>query len=225
MTLQTFDDLEQRSEAWYDARRGIVTASVVGRLVTPATRKVASNDHSRALTMQLAAERIAGWTPETYRNGHMIRGVVGEPIARDYYSEHFAPVREVGFMVEDKWGVPIGYSPDGLVGDDGLIEVKCPEPKTYLATVIADKVPAEHMPQIQCGLLVSGRAWCDFITFVGGLPLYPIRVHADPKWQDAIITAVTEFERAVTEITRTYESRTAGFPMTERLPEFEEITF
>jgi hypothetical protein len=216
MTLHVFDDLEQGSDEWLAARRGIVTASVVGRLITPATRKVASNDVSRATVLTLAAERITGWTDPVFVSDDMMRGTLDEPLARDLYSDHFAPAVEVGFMVEDRWGFPIGFSPDGLVGDDGLIEVKSRRPKKHLQTILADQVPAENMAQIQCGLLVSGRDWCDYISYCGGMPLWVKRVHPDPKWQDAIVCAATEFERAVTEITSTYTARVAGLPMTER---------
>ncbi|WP_330473795.1 lambda exonuclease family protein [Terrabacter sp. C0L_2] len=225
MTLNILTDLEQGSDEWLDARRGIVTASTVGKLLTP-TGRVASNDFSRALTLELAAERIIGASEYVFVNADMERGNEVEPLARDLYASHYdRPVTQVGFMTEDKWGFTIGFSPDGLVGDDGLIEVKGPRAKKHLRTIVEDQVPAEHMAQIQCGLLVSGRAWCDFITYFGGMPMYPIRVHADPKWQEAIVVAVTMFELAVTEITNTYKARTAGLPMTDPLPTYEEITF
>ena len=223
MTLHVYEDLEQQSDEWYKARRGIITASVVGKLLTP-TGRVASNDYSRALTFELAAERITGESEYVHVNGDMERGNEVEPLARDLYARHFQrPVTQVGFMVEDKWGFRIGYSPDGLVAHDGLIEVKGPRAKKHLKTIVENQVPAEHMAQIQCGLLVSGRVWCDFITYYGGMRPYPIRVHADPKWQDAIVLAATEFERAVTEITNTYVERTTGLPMTDPLPDYNTV--
>jgi hypothetical protein len=223
MTLHTFDDLEQGSPEWLDARRGIVTASVVGQLITPGTIKPASNDTSRALTMVLAAERITGRTEPVYVNGDMERGTWDEPIIRDLYREHYAPVAEVGFMVEDRWGVRIGYSPDGLVGDDGLIECKSPRAKTHFATILADAVPGYNMAQIQCGLLVSGRAWCDFISYRDGWPLYVKRVHPDPKWCDAIINAATLAEHNIGALIATYEANTAGLHMTERTDDLDEM--
>lgn len=225
MSLRTYPELEQGSQEWLAARRGMVTASVVGKLLTP-TGRVAANDYSRALTLELAAERITGTSECVFVNADMERGNEVEPLARDLYASHYGrPVTQVGFMTEDKWGFSIGYSPDGLVGDDGLIEVKGPRAKKHLKTIVDNQVPAEYVAQIQCGLLVSGRSWCDFLTYFGGMPMYPIRVHADPKWQDAIVLAVTELERAVTEITNTYKARTEGLPMTDPLPVYEEITF
>jgi putative phage-type endonuclease len=223
MTLHTYPELEQGSESWLEARRGMVTASVVGKLLT-ATGRVAANDYSRALTLELAAERITGTSEYVFVNADMERGNEVEPLARDLYASHFnRPVTQVGFMTEDKWGFPIGYSPDGLVGDDGLIEVKGPRAKKHLKTIVENQVPAEYVAQIQCGLLVSGREWCDFITYFGGMPMYPIRVQADPKWQDAIVLAVTELERAITEITNTYKARTEGLPMTDPLPAYDTV--
>ena len=264
--LHTFDHLEQGTEEWLTARRGIVTASVVGQLVTtgppnantvpcpvceaeadhpcvsrarkvptpikvphdarttaasllPPVVKVAHTDTSRALTLTLAAERITGWTEDVYVSAAMERGHFDEPLARDLYRDYFAeePVTEVGFMVRDDWGFSIGYSPDGLVGDDGLIEVKSRAPKKHLATILADEVPAENMAQVQAGLLVTGRAWCDYLSYCGGMPMWTKRVYPDPAWFGAIIAAVTNFEAAVTDITNTYRERVEGLPTTERI--------
>lgn len=216
MTLHVYTDLVQGSDEWLEARRGIVTASVVGQLVTPKTIKPASNDHSRALTAQLVAERITGWSEDPYVSHDMLRGSLDEPVARALYAAHYAPVAEVGFMVRDDWGFRIGYSPDGLVGDDGIIEIKSRRPKQHLVHVIAGEVPAENMAQIQCGLLVSGRQWCDYISYCGGMPMWIRRVEPDPRWHDAILAAVEQFEQNAAEMIAAYEAAVAGFPMTER---------
>ena len=263
MTLHELPDLVQGTQDWHDQRRGIVTASVVGRLITtgppsaesvacpkcaveagpcmslarktptplksihearaaaanalPPVYQVADNETSRGLTATLAAERIAGWTDDTPMTSDMWRGVECEPIARDLYSEHYAEVRQVGFLVRDDWGFKIGYSPDGLVGDDGLIEIKAPRTKTHITTVIADEVPAYNMAQLQCGLLVSGRKWIDFIPFVGGLPLWRKRVYPDPAWHEAIVAAVANFETKAADIVAAYRTATKTMPATERV--------
>jgi hypothetical protein len=153
----------------------------------------------------------------------MLRGHEDEPRARDLYSEHYAPARESGFMVrrEDSW--TLGYSPDGLVGDDGLIEVKAPRAKKHLTTILSGEVPPEHMPQIQAGLLVSGREWLDFISFCGGMPMWVRRVLPDQRWFDAITEAVEQFETTAAEMVATYEAAVVGLPTTERLVEMEMI--
>ena len=266
--LTTFPDVIQGTPEWFDQRRGIVTASVVGNLIT--TRKLsaidydcptcgapadgpcigkrvptpiktmhperadvarnsttgtvfetASNDKSHALTLSLVAERINGWTEESYVSDDMLRGIEDEPRARDKYSEHFAPVTETGFMVRDDLGCKIGYSPDGLVGDDGLIECKSRRPKKQVETVLSGHPPAENMPQLQCGLLVSGRKWIDYVSYAGGMHLYVTRVYPDQRWFDAIVKAVRAFEANAAEMVRLYEESVVGLPMTERVTELE----
>lgn len=270
MTTTTYTDIEQGSDEWHDLRRGIVTASTVGRLITvrklgaidfgcpacdaaahdPCRSKrsdstiktlhperaeharrqpsstiieAASNDESRSLTMLLASERITGWTWPTFTSDDMWRGVESEPIARDLYSQHYAPATEVGFMVTDESRYRLGYSPDGLVGDDGLIEIKAPRPKTHLATVLADRPPIEYMAQLQCGLLVSGRKWIDYVSYCGGMHLYVKRVFPQQQWFDAIRGAVAACEENITEMQRVYDEQTAGMVPTERVNGLEIV--
>lgn len=270
MTLNILADLEQGSDEWLEQRRGMVTASVVGQLVTvgspdaltidcpdcrakggdpcisaarkvptpiktlhsartskasnlPPTYQVANNDTSRGLTATLVAERITGYTEPSFMNDDMARGVMHEPIARDRYAEHNkVAVEEVGFMVREEKGWTLGYSPDGLVGDDGLLEIKCPRAKTHLRTVVAGTVPGHYMAQLQAGLLVSGREWIDFVSFCAGMPLWTKRVTADEKWQAAIVEAVTAFETAAAQMTSDYLGAVAGLPTTERIPDIYE---
>lgn len=265
MSLRILPDLEQRSEAWYDQRRGMVTASAVGKLVTvgppdalsvacptcearpenpcvsvakgkestplkslhePRTSHaanrapvytVAENETSRGLTSTLIAERVSGLTEDMPMTSDMWRGVAREPFAREAYAANYGAVEEVGFMVrtEDAW--TLGYSPDGMVGDDGLLEIKCPRAKTHLRTILADEVPAHYMPQLQAGLLVSGRKWIDFVSFVAGMPLYRKRVFPSQEWSDAITAACTAFETTATQTVSDYFDRVANMPATERI--------
>ena len=217
MTLRQINNIAQGTDSWLDMRRGIVTASVVGQLITTKTIKPAANDYSRGLTMTLVAERITGYTEPVYVNADMERGNMDEPIARDAYSRFVGkPVEEIGFMVRDDWGHRLGYSPDGLVGDDGLIEIKSRRQKKHLSTILADEVPPENMAQIQMGLLVSGRDWCDYVSYSGGMPLYVKRVNPDGRWFDAIVEAVGMFEANAAQMVATYAERTDGLPATIR---------
>ncbi len=223
MTLLELPDLIQGTDEWHDQRRGIVTASIVGRLLT-STGKVANNDTSRATVATLVAERITGWTDPVYVSDDMLRGTNDEPFAIAAYSEWSGyDVQFTGFMVRDDWGFEIGYSPDGLVGDDGLVEVKSRRPKKQLQTILDDEVPAENMAQLQCGLLVSGRKWIDYVSFCGGMPLYVKRVEPDPIWLDAIVEAVAAFEGTAAQMHAAYAVATAGMPMTERVVELEMV--
>jgi hypothetical protein len=226
MTLHTYDHLEQGSEEWLAARRGLITASVVGKLITPKTIKVAENDEARGLRALLVAERITGWSEPSYFNDDMQRGHDVEPIARDWYaSKNNVVVDQIGFMVRDfNDGHRIGYSPDGLVGDDGLIEIKAPRSKAHLLTHVAGQMPMQHMAQVQTGLLVSSREWCDYISYCGGMPPFVQRIHADVRWFDTILAAVEQFEIKAAEMQAQYETKTHGLPTTERLTFDLEMT-
>jgi hypothetical protein len=216
-SLRIMTDLIQGTDEWHKARLGMVTASVVHELVTP-TLKVAANPGSRALAALLVAERITGFTDETFVGYDMERGWADEPRAITAYEKHNSvTVTECGFMVRDEWGFEIGYSPDGLVGADGLLEIKSRRPKKQLQTVLAGEVPAENMAQIQAGLLISGREWCDFISYAGGMRLWTKRVYPDAAWHEAIVEAVRAFEKAAAEMTATYLAAVEGLPMTERI--------
>lgn len=222
MTL-TIHNIPQGSPEWHDLRRGVITASTIGKLITPKTIKPASNPESRALTLQLAAERITGWTEDTYTNDDMIRGQLDEPVARAKYAEHYAPVQEVGFMVEDRYGFKLGYSPDGLVGDEGLIEIKSRRPKTQVSTILNGHPPIENMAQLQAALLISGRKWLDYVSYAAGMPMFVKRVHPQDKWFDAIIEAAETAEANIIETIRIYKENTVGLHMTERNLDLEIV--
>jgi hypothetical protein len=220
MTLTELPDLVQGSDQWLDQRRGMVTASVVGQLLT-ATGRVANNDTSRGLTALLVAERLTGWTDPVYVSDAMLRGTEDEPRAVEVYSEHYTKVTTTGFMIRDEGTWRLGYSPDGLVGDDGLIEVKSRSAKRQLQTILADEVPAENMAQLQSGLLVSGREWLDFLSYSGGMPLFVKRVLPDERWFEAIVAAVEQFELLAADMVAAYCAATEGMPLTERVVEME----
>lgn len=224
MSLRILADLVQGTREWDEQRRGMVTSSVIAGLITPKTVKPAANPEQRAIFAQLVAERITDYTEPTYASEDMLRGHEVEPLAAQVYSAHYSrEVTTAGFMVRNDWGYEIGYSPDGLVDDDGLIEVKSRRQKKHLATVLADEVPSEHVAQIQCGLLVSGRAWCDYVSYCGGMALWVKRMEPDPIWQAAIVEAVATFETAAQVMTATYLNAVAGMPECERIEMYGEV--
>lgn len=217
MTLRTFPDIEQRTDEWLELRRGILTASTIGQLITPSL-KPASNQASRSLTLTLVAERITGHIDPVFVSDDMLRGQMEEPLARDAYSQfRDALVDQIGFLTEDKWGFTIGASPDGLVGNDGGIEVKSRRAKKHLQTILSDAVPPENMAQVQTCMLVSGREWWDYISYSAGLPLWVKRVHPDKQWQKAIIIAAETFEREAAQMIDQYKTSVAGLPVMERI--------
>jgi hypothetical protein len=222
VTLIVLPSLVQGSDQWLEQRRGMVTASVVGQLVTAKTIKPAENDYSRALTALLVAERITGWTDPVYVSDDMLRGHEDEPRAIAKYEEwRGVTVDSVGFMIRREPTWTLGYSPDGLVGDDGLVECKSRRAKKQLTTILSNEVPAENMAQLQAGLLVSGRQWIDYVSYCGGMPLFVKRVEPDPRWQDAIVAAVEKFEETAAEMVAAFTEAAEGLPETERVVEME----
>lgn len=192
----------------------------------PRVLEVADNETSRGLTYQLAAERITNHVDPIYPTFDMQRGTEDEPFARDAYATHEnVTVDQVGFMVLERDGWRLGYSPDGLVGDDGLIEIKSRKPKEHLAHVLSGRPPASNMAQMQAGMFITGREWCDYVSFSAGLPLWPHRVYPDPRWFAAIEDAIARFEINVFNIVNNFNTATDGLPMTERRATIEEITF
>lgn len=217
------DDFEQGSEKWLQARCGLLTASEMKLIVTPGTLKAASNDKERAHLYELLAQRITGYVEPQYISSDMLRGMEEEIDAREMYAKKYAPITEVGFITNDRWGFTIGYSPDGLVGDDGLIEAKSRRQKYQVQTIVenvgadeGETIPPEYVLQCQTGLLVSERAWLDFISYSGGLPAAVIRVHPINAVQEAIVNAAGEFERRLAEKLEIYRAASAGLIPTER---------
>ena len=221
MTRTFFNELEQGSDEWLQARCGIVTASTMRNLVTSAG-KVADNDTSRGFIRQLATERIIGVPEYTHPTRPMQRGNLLEPFARDLYAEHYAPVEEVGFIRLDTDEYSLGYSPDGLVGHDGLIEIKSPGPKEHLRTILDDEVPSVYKWQVQVGLLVTGRSWLDFISYCPGADLYVKRVRPDKEAFGTIHVAVSAAEAAITSIIADYTESGKNRVKTEWFEPFEE---
>jgi len=214
----------QGSDEWIEQRRGILCASEIKLILTAKTLKYASNDKERAHLFELLSQRITEHVEPHYISDDMLRGRDDEIEARHQYSKHYAPVEEVGFITNDRWGFTIGYSPDGLVGGDGLIECKSRRAKYQVQTIAEDAVPDEYILQLQAGLLVSEREWIDFVSYSGGLPMFVKRVYPDPIIQAAIVDAATAFEQRIDERARQYHGTLAAMPVlipTERRVEQE----
>jgi len=216
MSITYHTDTVQGSDDWLALRRGLITASEMSLLLTP-TLKVAANDKSRAHIFELAAQRISGYTEPHYIGSDMLRGQEDEILARALYSEKVAPVQECGFITNDRFGFTLGYSPDGLVGDDGLIECKSRRQKFQVQTIIEGTMPDDYLLQVQTGLLVTGRKWLDFVSYSGGLPMCVIRVLPDAAIHEAIIAAATAAEKQIAEKLAAYATNSRGLIPTERV--------
>jgi predicted phage-related endonuclease len=203
-------NIEQGSPEWHDIRQGVLTSTAIKTLITP-TGKLADNDKTRAQVYEVAAQRINGRTEPSYLSFDMMRGHTEEILARDLYSQYYAQVTECGFITNDKLGFTVGYSPDGLVGEDGLIEIKSAKAKIQVQRIADGDIPTEHIAQVQTGLWVTGRKWCDFISYSNGMAMQVIRVNADPTYHALIEQAAQAFEGRVSEIIAAYWRNADGF--------------
>jgi putative phage-type endonuclease len=198
--------MEQRSEEWFQARLGRVTASKIADVVAsadkPESKRLAGWTNYMA---QLITERLTGQPTEGFTNAAMQWGTDTEPQARAAY-EFLTdnPVQEVGFVVHPEIDGS-GASPDGLVGEDGLVEIKCPNTSTHLDTLITESVPKKYVSQMQWQMACTGRDWCDFASFDPRLPdemhLFVKRVHRDPEtiaqMEAAVRTFLAELDQKV----------------------------
>lgn len=229
MTLTIFDQLEQGATEWLEARAGILTASTIGQLITDKTVKPAQNDRARGLHATLIAERITGHVEPVIPNRAMTRGTLLEDEARRLYSERTGnTVDQIGFARLDTDTYTLGASPDGLIGADVGLEIKCPAPKTHIQTVLTGEIPAYNRAQVQASMHVTGRDYWDFCSYLPGQPLYIIRDYPDPRWQTAIQEAAEQFEDIARSQVDQYQRNTRGLPKTEWWDPFdqeEEVTY
>jgi hypothetical protein len=180
---------EQGSPEWHAARCGIPTASNFDKLVTSAG---APSKQAQSYLYALAAERITGRAVELQPTAAMDEGSRREEESRIVYAMlREVEVVQVGFCVSDdgRWGC----SPDGLVGPDGLVELKNTSGKVAVEYLIGGRVPPEYFAQVQGQLLVAGRAWVDFVSYFPGLPVLIVRVPRDVAFIAALEKALDQF--------------------------------
>lgn len=190
MTLK-IHNFEQGTNEWFAARLGIPTASRFADVISKG-RGTAPSKTRRTYMMKLLAERITGNLQQNHTNEHTARGHEHEDPAREAYMwQTDNHVEQVGFIVDYELGA--GYSPDGLVDDDGLIEIKSKLPHLHLDVLLGGEVPKEHIAQIQGGLLVSKRNWCDFVSYCPDLPLFVKTVHRDEKMIERLRAGLVSF--------------------------------
>ena len=185
----------QGSEEWHEARLGKVTAS---RIADMMARTKTGWGAGRANYMaELLCERLTGSAPERFTSAAMAWGTETEPQARAAYEFITGrAVEEVGFVDHPSIAMA-GASPDGLVGDDGLIEIKCPNTATHIETLLTETIPSKYRMQMLWQMACTGRAWCDFASFDPRLPgdmqLFIARVTPEPGEIDALESGAREF--------------------------------
>jgi len=206
-------EIEQRTEEWFAARLGKVTASRVADLVGKTkTGYSATRDNYMA---QLVVERLTQTKAESYTNAAMQWGTDQEPFARAAYeAAQGVMVEEVGFVRHPtiEWA---GASPDGLVGDDGLVEIKCPNTATMIETLLSQKVPGKYFIQMQFQLACTGRKWCDYVAFDPRMPakaqMFVRRVDRDDEYiahlEEEIAKFLVEVESQVQKLNAIIESK------------------
>lgn len=208
-------DIIQGSPEWFAIRLGKVTASRVSDVVA---RTKTGPSASRANYMgQLIAERLTGEVVPAYVSAEMQWGTDQEPHARSAYEFRTdAPVEQVGF-IDHPVIANSGASPDGLVGDDGLLEIKCPNTSTHIDTLLGHAMPGKYLNQVQWQMACTGRQWCDFVSFDPRMPemmsLFIVRVSRNDELIADLEKQVREFlaevDRKVGELKAQYERRAA----------------
>lgn len=161
--MNIIDTIEQGSADWLALRLGKVTASKVKDVLTKGRGDTTSKT-AETYMMELIAEKLTGQSKTFFENDAIRWGTETEPQARSMYivKNNFVDVREVAFIEYDEF---IGVSPDGLIGDDGMLEIKCPTTTTQIKRALSDDYSADYKAQIQMQLWIAEREWCDFVSF------------------------------------------------------------
>ena len=202
------DCMEQRTEEWFSARLGKVTASRVADVL--AKIKSGESASRKNYKMELVVQRLTGKQGESFTNAAIEHGVTNEPFARMAYEAHTGTfVKEEGF-VDHPTIEGFGCSPDGIVGE-GLIEIKAPNTANHIETVLENKAPSKYIPQMQCQMACTGAKWCDFVSFDPRVPedlqLFVVRVERDQEYIDSMEVEVKQFLSEVLDLFNQLKAR------------------
>lgn len=233
MGIEYYHNLEQRSEAWFAAKCGVLTASNMKSVLSPAKLepiglKKTGEYEPPAYLYELAAQSANKFIEPTFQSFDMARGQEEEILAISLYSEKFEPVTPMGFVTNDRWGFTLGCSPDGLVGEEGGIQIKSRNQKNQMETIVTHDL-AEAMIQVQTELLVTERKWWDLVSYSNGMNMYVIRVHPDAKIQNAILGAAAIFHKSLDATIEIYKNRLSSpdarvIPVERRVEQVMQVT-
>ncbi len=210
------EDIEQGSDDWFAARLGRVTASRVADVIAKTKSGYAATRANYAA--QLVAERLTGKVQESYTNTAMQWGTDQEPEARAAYEFLTGrSVTELGFAAHPTIDMS-GASPDGLVGEDGLVEIKCPNTATHIETLLGGGVPGKYQAQMFWQMACTGRKWCDFVSYDPRLPedmqVFIHRLQRDDteiaRLEDEVKSFLFEVDQTVRALTRRYGDKAAA---------------
>ena len=199
--MENLLEITQGSDAWHQARLGKVTASRIADII--ATTKSGYSASRANYEAQLICEILTGKPAESFTNAAMAWGTETEPLARAQYELKTGNmVNQIGFVVHPKIE-QAGASPDGLVDNDGLIEIKCPNTSTHLDTLLSQKVPSKYITQMTWQMLCTGRKWTDFVSYDPRLPdnlqLFIQRIPLDTEYGKKLESEVKGFLEEVNE--------------------------
>jgi len=194
-------DIQQGSDEWLELRLGKITASRLADVMSKG-RGNAPSKTKASYMLQLAAEKLTGKPEDSFSNKYMEWGNECEPQARSMYEfDSGNDVEEVAFVEHDEW---FGVSPDGLVGDNGLLEIKCPKTTTQIERYLAGVFPPAYKAQVQGQLLATGREWCDFVSFdpriTGEASYFCVRVERDEDYLKELSAGILAFKDELIEM-------------------------
>lgn len=203
MALSIFRDFEQGGAEWFEVRRGIVTASEFDAVLAKGRKAGEPSKTRRTYMYKLAGERLTGAPMEHYSNGYMERGHQMEDEARAWYELVTGSVVDrIAFVRCDIRQA--GASPDGIVGTDGLIEIKTKAPHLQIEVLETGALPSEHIAQVQGLLWITGRAWVDFVSYFTGMPPFKIRVSRDEDFIAKLAAEVADFNAELAALVAKY---------------------
>lgn len=202
---QFFFDVEQGSETWHKLRAGVPTASEFKTLLG-INKEAKDKVTRRNYMLKLAGEIISGEPMESYQNAAMDRGKVMEAEARSWYAFMTdEPLQQVGFVRFEG----VGASPDSLVGDAGLLEIKTAQPNVLIDLLLKDEFPPAHMAQCQGNLWVAEREWLDIVVYWPSVPKLSKRLYRDETYIKSLSIAVDAFNSELAEIVARIKARAA----------------
>jgi len=194
--------IEQGTVEWHLQRLGKVTASRVSDVLSKG--KSGESASRKNYRTELLVQRLTGQPGESFTNAAMEWGTATEPLARIAYEAEIGVFVDQVAFIDHPSIVQFGCSPDGLVAEDGLIEIKCGNTATHIDWMLDGKPPTKHIPQMQCQMAVTGRQWCDFVSFDPRLPddlqLFVVRLERDQEYIEAMETEVKKFLSEVDEM-------------------------
>lgn len=204
--VEYYLSLHQNTPEWLGLKHGVLSASTFKNIITPSKLELSKAKDTVLFYDEILGQRIDPFVESGFDDYNMRRGHEDEPYAADQYADEYGgDVKHCGFVINKALGFKLGFSPDRLVGKDGFIEIKSKNRNRQVKTILDhvcgrlpdEIIPNEHMMQVQAGLFVTERKWCDFISFCNGNQMATIRVEPIEKYQDAIKKAAIHFEEVL----------------------------